>query len=697
MNWVGGVRNRLKTKDEKRRQKEFFEKMKYGSKVGRLKRTSDSPSNTSLPTSLDLLSLQAADFSAKKFRQSDPEQKSKMKVKKIEMDRSKGMFSYHHHHQELPMSPDETPSKLQLQEPDESPMLSYPSYEGHPHTANNFYNINQSSEMLKKNASYMIKPEESESYPEYQSTSPFQSTPLTRVDDAPQQPLKHQGKHFEDLFFSFMPPGCDNETVSSGSKEKLPSAPNDGISDDWKYSDGFGYSPLSYIPSGSSQSDTASSSQITISQESQQEDPRNTCQSGNMKKRSLDTFIIDDDIASNVSTIEDDEIPRVTSITQKKNPDSKSNSEKVDLICEETDNFLSPCNKRRDASKPTSGKSSNTRDQQSLDVLQNSQDVGVSNLSPVETKEEQTRERIPVKYCPTQSLTNSFKWKAFVTGQTFSENPTSLDKERKVKQTPTKTMSSVCQQVLQEVMQLDRELIQQSPYLGSTSKSGSLTSMMGFTSIQVTKPKMEEYSLPHTKGTEVENVQTGDWEPDNNHLREYVEQQVPDQTDQHITSKILQIHSSLSDSSEQQDTEDDENSYDGENSTVYLQDCNQRSQENKEGKKASGLRNPATSDDKSGLEKSSPEPTDNDSQQKASCKDGMCGAHTDTSTLIICDSIVQNKATQCNVITENKETQYELTDCSGSLCVEASVIQENDVHTSDPSLHSDPYDGCKIC
>ena len=136
-----------------------------------------------------------------------------------------------------------------------------------------------------------------------------------------------------------------------------------------------------------------------------------------MKKRSLDTYTIDDDIASSVSNIEDDEIPRVTSIMQRMNSDSKSNSEKVDLICEETDNFLSPCNKGRDATKPTSGKSSKTRDQQSLDVLQNSQGVGFSNLSPVETKEEQTRERIPVKSCPTQSLTNSFKWKAFVTGK----------------------------------------------------------------------------------------------------------------------------------------------------------------------------------------------------------------------------------------------------------------------------------------
>ena len=199
------------------------------------------------------------------------------------------------------------------------------------------------------------------------------------------------------------------------------------------------------------------------------------------------------------------------------------------------------------------------------------------------------------------------------------------------------------------------------------------------------------------QGTEVVNVQTGDKEPDNNHPMEYVEQQVPDQTDQHITSKILQIHSSLSDSSEQQDTEDDENSYDEENPTVQLRDVNHQSQENKGGERASGIRNPASQDEKTGLEKSSPEPTDNDSQQKASCKDGMCGAHTDTSTLIICDSIVRNKATQCNVTTENKETQYELTDCSGSLCVEASVIQENDVHTSDPSLHSDPYDGCKIC
>ncbi|XP_072179186.1 uncharacterized protein [Diadema setosum] len=137
MNWVGGARNRLKMKNDKRRQKEFFERQRYSSKVKRME-DAGSPSKKKQAVSLDILSLQAANLSAAKFQRTSNAKKS-TRVNHVNLDKSRGMFGQKF--VDLPdASPEGKPSNLALCRPSPTAGVSVqgkpsPPYSRHPLSA----------------------------------------------------------------------------------------------------------------------------------------------------------------------------------------------------------------------------------------------------------------------------------------------------------------------------------------------------------------------------------------------------------------------------------------------------------------------------------------------------------------------------------------------------------------------------------
>ncbi|XP_075064933.1 regulator of DNA class I crossover intermediates 1 isoform X2 [Mixophyes fleayi] len=108
MNWVGGSRNRIIFKQERQKQKEFFERKKLKSKLKLLK--SASPKKTLL--SLDLLNLYVINqISNKKEKNKKPQH----------VDICKETFFGGRDNGELPMSPITVPSKICL---DDSEIIS---------------------------------------------------------------------------------------------------------------------------------------------------------------------------------------------------------------------------------------------------------------------------------------------------------------------------------------------------------------------------------------------------------------------------------------------------------------------------------------------------------------------------------------------------------------------------------------------
>ncbi|XP_038047502.1 uncharacterized protein LOC119721497 [Patiria miniata] len=449
MNWVGGVRNRLKTKDEKQRQKDFFEKMKYGSRVKKLKRSS-SGKEGSLGASLDLLSLQAADFSAEKFRKSDSVKSTKTQVKKVELDRSRGLFPLHHRCEELElsMSPG-APSKLQLQDPDQR-NTDYPHSKEHMQTA--YSSFTTPSEQLEYDT-YGMKTGEApkteysdcQSYPSIQSSSQFHSTPV--VEEFPQAPVpqQHQGKHFEDLFFSCIP----NDTLTI--KKEVPD--DLSVISDEQLSEEFDYSPLSSIPSESS----AASSLIMLSPDSQptfehdqmpvhSSQPGLQFQSGGLHSSPIDLtqYTIGprdnemtkhpiSDTSHSEDWVSDSSLTTVcdhyeeSHQGQRQQEDSVSTVQQVDLICGEEGDFLSPfCKRAKVSSRKTSQENPA------------SPEISTSTASPVDlsntmnrgkaTEEQNSLKKEDVRSVCTEA--NSFKWKAFVSGQAFREKPVIDNKDR---------------------------------------------------------------------------------------------------------------------------------------------------------------------------------------------------------------------------------------------------------------------------
>ncbi|MEE6481220.1 hypothetical protein FKM82_012788 [Ascaphus truei] len=105
MNWVGGSRNRIIFKQERRKQKEFFERKKLKSKLKLLNSTS--PKSSSF--SLDLLNLYVVNQIASK--------KEITNTKAVHVDMSRGTtFPVGRHNVELPMSPTTVPSKICLED-----------------------------------------------------------------------------------------------------------------------------------------------------------------------------------------------------------------------------------------------------------------------------------------------------------------------------------------------------------------------------------------------------------------------------------------------------------------------------------------------------------------------------------------------------------------------------------------------------
>ncbi|XP_033126180.1 uncharacterized protein LOC117124142 [Anneissia japonica] len=116
MNWVGGVRKRVRAKEEKRIQKEYFEKKKF---MNQLNRVCDaSPSKNRVAISQDLLSIQTVNH-LHKTSQGKSLQKNSKRVKHVDLERIYDPFVNYRRRErnlELPMSPIETPSKLELQD-----------------------------------------------------------------------------------------------------------------------------------------------------------------------------------------------------------------------------------------------------------------------------------------------------------------------------------------------------------------------------------------------------------------------------------------------------------------------------------------------------------------------------------------------------------------------------------------------------
>ncbi|GCC28238.1 hypothetical protein chiPu_0006667 [Chiloscyllium punctatum] len=109
MNWVGGVRNRIKLKQQKKQQKEFFEKRKLKSKF-KLKDAPLSPQQNS-SVSWDLLTLHIVNRIAAKKEQID----GPNKVTQVHMKKD-AKLPIRQHDIELPMSPCSTPSRICLEE-----------------------------------------------------------------------------------------------------------------------------------------------------------------------------------------------------------------------------------------------------------------------------------------------------------------------------------------------------------------------------------------------------------------------------------------------------------------------------------------------------------------------------------------------------------------------------------------------------
>ncbi|XP_069486191.1 regulator of DNA class I crossover intermediates 1 [Ambystoma mexicanum] len=103
MNWVGGSRTRIMLKQEKRRQKEYFEKKKLKSKM-KLLEVSASPSKKSA-ISLDLLNLCVVNQIAAKKDKPDIARKA------VYVDMNMG-FKIPFHRQNVELSPDCNPSRI---------------------------------------------------------------------------------------------------------------------------------------------------------------------------------------------------------------------------------------------------------------------------------------------------------------------------------------------------------------------------------------------------------------------------------------------------------------------------------------------------------------------------------------------------------------------------------------------------------
>ncbi|XP_048466080.1 uncharacterized protein LOC125485755 [Rhincodon typus] len=109
MNWVGGVRNRIKLKQQKKQQKEFFEKRKLKTKFKLLDTPLSPQQNSSV--SWDLLTLHIVNRIAAKKEQID----GPNKVNQVNMKKDTKM-PIRQHNIELPMSPCSTPSRIFLEE-----------------------------------------------------------------------------------------------------------------------------------------------------------------------------------------------------------------------------------------------------------------------------------------------------------------------------------------------------------------------------------------------------------------------------------------------------------------------------------------------------------------------------------------------------------------------------------------------------
>ncbi|XP_030855827.1 uncharacterized protein C12orf40-like [Strongylocentrotus purpuratus] len=134
MNWMGGVRNRLKVKNDRKRQQDFFEKQKFTSKVRKLETTTNPPKRKQA-VSLDLLSLQAANFSAAHYKKNGTGIRSSGRINRINLDKSQALLRQKFVN--LPdASPESKPSALDLSKP--SPQESvvcpklYPTSRRHP-------------------------------------------------------------------------------------------------------------------------------------------------------------------------------------------------------------------------------------------------------------------------------------------------------------------------------------------------------------------------------------------------------------------------------------------------------------------------------------------------------------------------------------------------------------------------------------
>ncbi|XP_067861443.1 uncharacterized protein [Heptranchias perlo] len=114
MNWVGGVRNRIKLKQQKRQQKEFFEKRKLKSKFKLLGPPLSPQQNSSV--SWDLLTLHIVNRIAAKKEHNDVPNK----IIQVDMKKDTKM-PIRRHNIELPMSPCSTPSRISLEESQCSP------------------------------------------------------------------------------------------------------------------------------------------------------------------------------------------------------------------------------------------------------------------------------------------------------------------------------------------------------------------------------------------------------------------------------------------------------------------------------------------------------------------------------------------------------------------------------------------------
>ncbi|XP_071960931.1 uncharacterized protein [Antedon mediterranea] len=143
MNWVGGIRKRVRsTKEEKRIQQEYFEKKRYMNKLNRVfDASSSSKSSHSAGGSQDLLSINTCNH-IHKTKQAKRMQGIK-KVNHVDLEKVFDPFQNYRkrkRNMELPMSPIETPSKLDLNDQHDVSRFSHPyhacatSISGHRHS-----------------------------------------------------------------------------------------------------------------------------------------------------------------------------------------------------------------------------------------------------------------------------------------------------------------------------------------------------------------------------------------------------------------------------------------------------------------------------------------------------------------------------------------------------------------------------------